>query len=244
MKLLWSLFLITVFCSYCAATSASATSAAADSPGAVMPPDDIATRVLACTGCHGKEGRAASDGFYPRIAGKPAGYLYNQLLNFRDGRRRYPVMSYLVQHLSNPYLQEIADHFAAQHPPHLTPAPVRVSAAVLERGRVLVRQGDAAKQVPACVACHGAELGGVAPAVPGLLGLSREYLSSQFGAWRNGVRHASAPDCMALVAQRLALEDVEAVSAWLSAQVVPPMLRPATHSEKFPLPCGSAGAAQ
>ena len=30
---------------------------------------------LACTGCHGAEGRAASDGYYPRIAGKPAGYL-------------------------------------------------------------------------------------------------------------------------------------------------------------------------
>lgn len=237
MKLIWSLFLflITGF------GSCAVAAAAADSPVSIMPPDDIATRVLACTGCHGKEGRASSDGFYPRIAGKPAGYLYNQLLNFRDGRRRYPVMSYLVQHLSNPYLQEIADHFAAQHPAYPAPALVRVSAAVLERGRVLVQQGDTAKQVPACVACHGAELGGVAPAVPGLLGLSREYLSSQFGAWRNGVRHATAPDCMGLVAQRLALEDVEAVSAWLSAQVVPPMLRPATNSEKLPLPCGSAG---
>jgi cytochrome c553 len=30
-----------------------------------------------------------------RIAGKPAGYLYNQLLNFRDGRRNYPLMTYI-----------------------------------------------------------------------------------------------------------------------------------------------------
>ena len=39
----------------------------------------MAQRVLACTGCHGPEGRAAADGYYPRIAGKPAGYLFNQL---------------------------------------------------------------------------------------------------------------------------------------------------------------------
>jgi hypothetical protein len=31
-------------------------------------------------------GPRRADGYYPRIAGKPAGYLYNQLLNFRDGR--------------------------------------------------------------------------------------------------------------------------------------------------------------
>ncbi|HEY8707095.1 MAG TPA: cytochrome C, partial [Burkholderiaceae bacterium] len=33
----------------------------------------MAQRVQACTGCHGPQGRAASDGYYPRIAGKPAG---------------------------------------------------------------------------------------------------------------------------------------------------------------------------
>ena len=49
--------------------------------------DNMAQRTLACTACHGPQGRAAPDGYYPRLAGKPAGYLYHQLLNFRDGRR-------------------------------------------------------------------------------------------------------------------------------------------------------------
>ena len=35
--------------------------------------DDMAQRTLACTICHGKEGRAGPDGYYPRIAGNPAG---------------------------------------------------------------------------------------------------------------------------------------------------------------------------
>ena len=71
--------------------------------------DTIGQRVLACTGCHGREGRAAPDGYYPRIAGKPAGYLYNQLRNFRDGRRHYELMSGLLALLDDDYLREIAD---------------------------------------------------------------------------------------------------------------------------------------
>ncbi|MEO6917425.1 MAG: c-type cytochrome, partial [Collimonas sp.] len=59
-------------------------------------PDTIKQRLTACTACHGEQGRATSDGYYPRIAGKPAGYLYNQLHNFREGRRQYPMMTYLV----------------------------------------------------------------------------------------------------------------------------------------------------
>src|SRR5262245_1422789 len=74
---------------------------------AFQAPDTMAQRTRACTACHGKQGRATREGFFPRIAGKPAGYLYSQLVNFRDGRRQNPAMVYLVQHLSDRYLQEI-----------------------------------------------------------------------------------------------------------------------------------------
>ena len=82
-------------------------------PSAAPFEDTMAQRVLACTGCHGAQGRAAPDGYYPRIAGKPAGYLYNQLLNFRDGRRHYALMNGLLAPLNDAYLREIAEHFAS-----------------------------------------------------------------------------------------------------------------------------------
>jgi cytochrome c553 len=47
---------------------------------------------------------------------------------------------------------------------------------------------------------------GRAPFVPGLLGLPRDYLNAQLGAWRTGQRRALAPDCMAEVARKLAPE--------------------------------------
>jgi cytochrome c553 len=215
-----------------------ASAATADAGAAI--PDTIAQRVAACMACHGKEGRAGSDGYYPRIAGKPAGYLYNQLRNFRDGKRTYPIMTAMLDNLSDAYLREIAEYFANQHPPYPAPQAPQADAAQRERGRQLVHEGDSSRNIPACVACHGARMTGVAPAIPGLIGLPRDYLLAQIGAWKIGTRHAAAPDCMAQVVQKLSGEDIVAVTAWLAAQAVPadPSPMPAT-AVKLPLECGS-----
>lgn len=203
--------------------------------------DTMAQRVQACTGCHGPQGRAASDGYYPRIAGKPAGYLYNQLVGFRDGRRHYALMAGLLAPLSDAYLREIAEHFASLELPYPPPQPATASVDALAHAEALALRGDATRKLPACVQCHGAALMGVAPAVPALLGLPRDYLNAQLGAWRTGGRHAPSPDCMAQVAQRLAPADIGALSQWLAAQAVPAGARPATAPPAaLPLPCGGA----
>lgn len=202
--------------------------------------DTIARRALACTACHGKEGRATSEGFFPRIAGKPSGYLYNQLINFREGRRQYPLMTYMVAHLSDDYLKELAQYFSALHPPYPPPQATDASPAMLERGRTLVMRGDASKNIPACSACHGRQLTGMLPTIPSLVGLPRDYLNSQFGAWKTGARRAAAPDCMAQISRQLAPEDIGAVSAWLASQPIPADMTPAAAgSLKLPIACGS-----
>ena len=188
--------------------------------------DTIAQRTLACTGCHGKEGRAGPDGYYPRIAGKPAGYLYNQLLHFRDGRRHYGLMAGLLETLSDPYLGEIAEHFAALDLPYPPPQAATAPEEVLRRGREIAMHGDPERRVPACAGCHGKALTGVIPSFPGLLGLPRDYLNAQLGAWRTGQRRALAPDCMAEIARRLAPEDLSAVTAWLAAEPLPANPKP------------------
>jgi cytochrome c553 len=201
--------------------------------------DTMAQRVQACTGCHGKEGRAASDGYYPRIAGKPAGYLFNQLLSFRDGRRQYTLMANLLEPLTDDYLREIAQHFSQLELPYPPPQRATASVDVLTRGETLVTKGDAALRVPACIACHGAGLMGVAPSVPALIGMPRDYLNSQLGAWRTDGRHAMQPDCMAQVAKRLAPDDISALSQWLAAQTVPAGAKPAAAlPAPLPMPCG------
>lgn len=201
----------------------------------------MAQRTLACTACHGPQGRAGPDGYYPRIAGKPAGYLYNQLLNFRDGRRHYGLMARLLDPLSDAYLLEIARHFASLHPAYPPPTAPTVDADVLRRGQTLALHGDAQAGIPSCVQCHGAALTGVEPNTPGLLGLPRGYLNAQLGAWRAGQRQAHAPDCMARIARQLGAQDVAAVTSWLAAQPLPADARPVAALPQPPaIACGSA----
>ena len=216
-------------------------------PGLAQPergvPDTLERRVAACTSCHGSPSAPApttGPRYYPRIAGKPAGYLYNQLQNFRAGRRQYPLMTYMVDHLSDDYLREIAAYFSTRHLPPPVLARERPPADQLARGRELVTRGDAALKVPACMACHGQRLTGALPAIPGLLGLPRDYINAQLGAWRNGTRRAHAPDCMATIAGRLSLADVAAISGWLASEPMPDDARPAADvARPMPLACGS-----
>jgi len=218
--------------------------ALAAASAAAAPPafeDSMAQRTLACSACHGREGRAGPDGFYPRIAGKPAGYLYNQLLNFRDGRRHYGLMTRLMDPLSDAYLLEIAQHFAALDLPYPPPTARATPPAQLQRGRILALHGDAQRQLPACAQCHGQALTGVQPNTPGLVGLPRDYLSSQLGAWRTGQRRAHAPDCMAQIAKALTLDDISAVVSWLASQAPPADGKPAAALARPPdIACGSA----
>ena len=82
---------------------------------------------------------------------------------------------------------------------------------------------------------------GMKPAIPGLLGLPMDYLLSQLGAWRTGLRRAQAPDCMHIVAKRLNETDLVAVAGFLAAQPVPAAATPAdglTAPAKLPLTCG------
>jgi len=207
--------------------------------------DTMAQRTLACVACHGKEGRAGPDGYYPRLAGKPDGYLYNQLLNFRAGRRHYGLMTGLVDPLTDAYLMEIAQYFSKLDLPYPPPQPAVASPQVLQQGRLLVTQGDAARKIPACTQCHGQALTGVAPNIPGLLGLSRDYLNAQLGGWQTRQRRAQAPDCMAHIAEQLTTPDVAAVAHWLASQPLPanthavttlPPVPPGTQRSS----CGSA----
>jgi cytochrome c553 len=208
--------------------------------------DDMAERTRACAACHGEQGRAGPDGYYPRLAGKPAGYLHNQLRNFAQGRRHYDLMARLVDPLTDAYLGEMALYFAQLQLPY--PAPTANNTIAPERlakGQQLVLQGDAARGLPACTQCHGEQLMGVQPNVPGLLGLPLDYLNAQLGAWQNAQRRAHAPDCMAEIVRRMPSQDLIAVSSWLARQPVPADARPAHRPPAGPalpeaLRCGSA----
>lgn len=205
---------------WCARIAGATLLLAAMLAGAATPSelDTLKQRIAACTYCHGERGQGGRNDYNPRLEGQPEAYLYAQLKHYQRGTRAYPRMETMVRFLSDAYLHEIAQYFAALPPSGQAAGGVKVGAEVLARGRALALRGDAARGIAACAACHGRELSGVLPAAPGIAGQPYAYLSAQLGAWQSNTRRAAAPDCMAEIAQRLGGRDMQAVSAWLSTQ--------------------------
>lgn len=202
--------------------------------------DTMEQRVQPCMACHAETGINLQSGFIPSLHGKPAGYLFNQLVNYQEGRRHHRAMEHMVNNLPAEYLREIAEYFAGLEPSYPEPAPQTTDAALHERGEELITAGDAGRGVPACQACHGERLTGVEPNTPSLLGLPSHYVAAQMTSWRIGRRQAAEPDCMHEIAERLSPRDIYAMSQWLAAQPVPantsPLPRPITD---LPMDCGS-----
>jgi mono/diheme cytochrome c family protein len=204
-------------------------------------PDTMAERIKACVGCHGPEDKMARDGYQPRIAGKPEGYLYNQLLHFRDGRRYFRPMALLLAGLSDRYLLEMARYFSSLEQPYPPPERLVLSPGEIDLARKLVMEGDPSRDIPACVECHSEALMGAGQFIPGLLGLPRVYLIAQFGAWRSGgLLRGQARNCMSEIAGKLTAEESIALSGWLAAQPVAGKAKPAgALSPEMTRRCGS-----
>ena len=208
-------------------------------PAVASPPEDMADRLAACSACHGEagEGRKGNE-YYPHLAGKPAGYLVAQLRAFREGRRAYTPMNWLMRNMGNRYLDWIAAYYAGL-PPRSSAEAVPMTPDDARRARQLVEHGDAGRGIAACASCHGVDLAGLEPGVPALLGLPPDYVTAQLGAWRTGSRAATAPDCMADIARRLDPRDFRRLGNWLASQGAERSLGPApAGSFALPVACG------
>lgn len=183
-------------------------------------PDTMAERVKACTICHYHgDGNQEKNTYYPRIAGKPKGYLFNQLRHFRDGRRYHQPMALLLENMSDEYLQAIAHYFSQLDFPYSSPELINLKSSEVELAEKLVRLGDPQRNIPACSACHGDALMGTVPYVPGLLGLTSAYLTAQLSGWRSGsLIRGQVTNCMSEIAKQLSYDEIIATSRWLATQ--------------------------
>lgn len=185
-------------------------------------PDTMAERVKACTICHYHgETIQGKDSYYPRIAGKLEGYLFNQLRHFRDGRRFHQPMSILLENMSDDYLRAIAHYFSQLSLPYPSPETINLKPIDIKLAEKLIHEGDSQRNIPACSACHGKSLMGTAPNIPGLVGLPSAYLTAQLSGWRSGsLIRGQVSNCMSEIAKQLNYDEIIAVSGWLATQTV------------------------
>src|SRR5689334_16076973 len=75
----------------------------------------IETKAQTCFTCHGPNGNS-SNAMYPTLAGQNSRYIYLQLRDFKEGRRKDPQMTPMAESLSRDDMLALADFFSKQKP--------------------------------------------------------------------------------------------------------------------------------
>ena len=162
------------------------------------------TKAQACAACHGADGNSVA-GEFPILAGQTARYLYLQLLDYKEGRRKNPVMSPMAANLSKADMLDFAAYFAAQ-----APRPTKFK---VDDQKVLAGKAKAAETL--CVMCH---LGGFAGQneIPRVAGQHYQYTVTQLKDFKARTRTNDGGN-MTSVAQTLSEEDIDNLAQYLTS---------------------------
>jgi cytochrome c553 len=117
-----------------------------------------AQKAAVCGACHGVTGNSVNPE-WPNLAGQPESYIVAQLKAFKEGARVDPLMTPMAAPLTEKDMQDLGAHFARQ-----TPAGLEADPSLWKAGEKLYRGGDASREIPACIACHGPQGRGNGPA--------------------------------------------------------------------------------
>ena len=166
----------------------------------------------ACAQCHGAQGNAVSSAF-PTLSAQLPTYLVAQLMLFKTGERRSPIMQPVAQNLSASDMLDTAAYFSSQ-----TPGKPYASnnAELLTHGEKLYREGDLQRGIPACIHCHGVTGSAIAPIFPRIGGQSPDYLEFVLGVLKTKRFVIHEAYVMKAILTNLTPVDIKAVSAYTS----------------------------
>jgi cytochrome c553 len=204
-----------------AAPAAASTAAAAPAAPAVAaaeapakPGDAPAGQAKAavCGACHGMDGNSA-DAQYPKLAGQSEQYIVRQLTDFKSGKRQNPIMMGMAAPLSTQDMHDVAAYFASK-----TPLPGVADQALVEHGQTLFRQGDATRDIPACMACHSIDGRGNPGAMyPQLTSQHAQYIEATLKSWHDGTTWGddAHSQIMPAIAKKLDADDIAALASYI-----------------------------
>lgn len=164
-----------------------------------------------CAACHGAQGNSANPE-WPKIAGQNERYLRDSLRAYRDGGRQDPLMADQVADLSDQDIEDLAAFFAEQ-----TPQIGSADPELVELGEKLYRGGNSETGLAACMACHGPDGKGNAPAgYPAVSGQHTTYSAGALRDYAEGGRGDSEyAQIMQSIAERMSDEEIEAVASYM-----------------------------
>jgi cytochrome c553 len=163
-----------------------------------------------CAACHGPDGNSVNAA-WPNLAGQGADYLRKQLQDFRLQKRTNEQMSPMAANLSDADIADLAAYFAGQKPKIGAADPAKV-----EKGQRLYRAGNASRDLPACMACHGPTgAGNPAARYPAVHGQHADYTVAQLEAFRSEKRTNDDGAIMRSIASKMRIADIKAVASYI-----------------------------
>ena len=167
-----------------------------------------------CIACHTVEGNTP-DPTIPRNVGQSVFALYKQLHDFRSGARVSEVMSPLVKDLDDKQMADLAAYYGRLFRGAIDPE---------QSGRYVgidiqnvISNGDVARGLPPCSACHQTRAGGPIE-TPTLTGQYAQYLEAQLKAFASGARHNDIYHRMRSVAGKLTPDEIRLLAIYYSGQ--------------------------
>ena len=169
--------------------------------------DPEAGKALAetCAGCHGADGISQMPNT-PSLAAQPDEFVQWQLVYFRSGTRKDPVMQPLAESLEANEVRNLGAYFASLPPPK----PSSAQDPSTEAGAKLA----AARR---CTFCHGEHYEGN-KAVARIAGQREDYLYKALSDFKSGVRVGSGVASMADVVYSLQDDDLKLLAHYLATQ--------------------------
>ena len=165
-----------------------------------------AAKAQTCAPCHGPAGISQMAGT-PSLAGQPDGFLQWQLVFFRAGTRKNPLMQPMAATLKDDDIRNLAAYFAAQPPPRAD-AQSKADEALAAAGRK-VAQGNR------CTSCHKDDFSGT-QATPRVAAQREDYLLKALRDFKSGQRVGGGVAAMADVVYPLTDDDLRALAHYLS----------------------------
>jgi cytochrome c553 len=162
------------------------------------------TKSQACAACHGADGNSTAP-MFPNLAGQTWRYIYIQLKDFKEERRKNPIMDPMVKTLSRQDMIDIANFYAAQ--------PAKPS--TFKADETKIKLGKAKADETLCTMCH---LGGFAGQneIPKVAGQQYDYIVQQLRDFKARKRTNDAGN-MTSVSQTLSEADIENLGHYITS---------------------------
>lgn len=163
-----------------------------------------------CAGCHASDGNSLL-AVNPKLAGQGEKYLIKQLNDFKSKARDNAIMFPMASMLNDEDIENVAAYYASQKVQHMAVADQHIQVA-----EKIYRGGDSDRDIPACIACHGAKGNGISSAgFPAIGGQHPEYTIATLKAFRSGNRSNDANGIMRDIVAKMSDEQIEALGHYL-----------------------------